>query len=169
MEALYSFRDGIVLKTTDLGGASQLSVNDSYDFASNNSQIKVFEELFSVSLKIVNNRLAAEINLRNEKIEVFSITKIHDYFCDGKYWVPLNKGNLSDIKELLNEIGLPDLGNLTFSQKLFLSVQGKRLTPPIDDSNMEQLEEISEQRIPILAFGEPYDYQKIGFKWLRWL
>ena len=169
MEAIYSFRDGIVLKTTDPGGTSQLSVNDSYDFASNNSQIKVFEELYSVSLKIINNRLAAEINLRNEKIEVFSITKIQDYFCDGKYWVPLNTGNLSDIKDLLNEIGLPDLGNLTFSQKLFLSVQGKRLTPPIDDSNMEQLEEISEQRIPILAFGEPYDYQKIGFKWLRWL
>ena len=169
MEALYSFRDGIVLKTTDLGVVSQLSVDDSYNFASNNSQIKVFEELNSISLKIVSNQLAAEINLRNEKIELFSISKIHDYFCDGKYWVPLNQGNLSDIKELLNEIGLLDLGNLTFSQKLFLSVQGKRLTPPIDDSNMDQLEEISEQRIPILAFGEPYDYQKIGFKWLRWL
>ena len=104
MEALYSFRDGIVLKTTDLGGVSQLSVDDSYDFASNSTQIKVFEELYSVTLKIVDTRLAAEINLRNEKLEIFSITKIHDYFCDGKYWVPLNKGNLNDIKELLNEI-----------------------------------------------------------------
>jgi SNF2 family DNA or RNA helicase len=169
MGADYFYSGGVVSKRIDNESYYSLEIEDSYDYATNNSKIKVFDELHSISLKLVKSKLKAEINLRNNKIELTSINKIKDYFCDGEYWIPLNKGNLSEINALIHEVGLLDLGELTFSQKLYLSVHGKGLTPPLDDSEMSKLEEVSEQVIPNLSFGEPYNYQKDGYKWLRWL
>jgi len=169
MDNRYSYKRGLVYKTSSEGVISDLSVDESYNFASNNPEIKVFEELYQLNLRIVDSRLIAEINLNNEKLQMTEIKALNDYFCDGKYWLPLNKGSVYEVKEILKEAELSDIGELSFRQKLYLSVQGKRLIPPLDDSNMSQLEEISEQKTPSLAFGEPYEYQKTGFKWLRWL
>lgn len=165
----HSFTGGIILRRNQDSSYASLEIEEAYKYANNNSKIRVFDELHSISLRIVKSKLVAEINLRKSKIELSSIKQIKNYFCDGEHWIPLNTGNLSEILVLLNEVGLIDLGELTFSQKLYLSVHGKGLNPPIDDSDMSRLEEVSEQVIPNLSFGEPYEYQKNGFKWLRWL
>ena len=66
MESLYSYHDGLIYKTSNEGVASALSASDSYVFASSNSRIKVFEELQQINLRIIENKLTAEINLNNE-------------------------------------------------------------------------------------------------------
>ena len=139
------------------------------------NQIKIIESLCPIRLRIVNGEsstssvLRAEVVSRSHAIALVEISKDLEYVCDNNIWMPIEKDSLHEIFELFSEVGINQLGKLTYAQELYLTIQGRRLSPPIEIYTNQKRDFRSSINEPTLLNAKPYPYQVEGYRWLAFL
>lgn len=139
------------------------------------SPIKVVDVLCPIVLKLDVDKesgetvLSAKVRSRNASISIDSLDESLDYVCTNEVWLPIQKNSLKDILELFHEADIVNLGTLNYSQELYVSIQGKRLNPPLEINALPKREIAEVNGVPKLINATPYPYQVDGFHWLTWL
>jgi len=172
----FQIHDGWVFQATDAGKETRLNALESFEALRNSRQIvpKIQEELAYLQLSIdeaddgiVN--LKAMAMLRNAQVSLYSLTEGTDYVCNEFFWIPLNPVSVEEACKLMREANIEGLGPLNFWQQMFLTVQGKRLNPPIQSELRNNTDNLLHSSVIKLDGVIPYPYQEVGFQWLAWL
>ena len=159
------------------GTSRKATAKESHAFLATleDSPVKVIETLCPIILSIeVENLsgktiLSAKVSSRNAYVPISSIEDSLEYVCTNEIWLPIEKNSLKDILQLFKEADIGNLGALNYSQELYLSIQGKRLTPALEISSLPKREVAEVNGVPKLINATPYPYQVEGFHWLTWL
>ncbi len=162
---------------TENGTTRKATAKESYVFLTTleNSPIKVIETLCPIILSIDADKqsgktiLSGKVSSRSASVWLASIEDTLEYVCTNEIWLPIEKNSLTDILQLFKEAEIRNLGTLNYSQELYLSIQGKRLTPVLEINSLPKREIAEVNGVPTLINATPYPYQVDGFHWLTWL
>jgi SNF2 family DNA or RNA helicase len=100
------------------------------------------------------------------KIDKF--IKEREYFVTEDLWFAIDPAENQELNDLFNECGIDFQDSLTISQALHVSVQSARLS--CDFVNSWTMTEFPQQDLTdhsSLVRVEPFNYQSVGFTWLR--
>jgi SNF2 family DNA or RNA helicase len=159
------------------GTTRKATAKESYSYLTTleDSPIKVIETLCPIILNLDVEKesgktiLSAKVSSRNASVSIASIEDSLEYVCTNEIWLPIEKNSLTDILQLFKDAEIDNLGILNYSQELYVSIQGKRLTPALEIKSLPKREIAEVNGVPKLINATPYPYQIDGFHWLTWL
>jgi SNF2 family DNA or RNA helicase len=138
------------------------------------SNVIAREEFQDITLTIVQTTgllaVKAHVQTDSGEVELNSLKDCPAYLIVGGAWIPISPGSIAEASELLLEVDVREIGDISVHQAMYLFLHGRRIRPAIRHDWDYSIVTTPSELTPVpLMSATPYPYQKLGFEWLSWL